>query len=215
VVEPLAAYRTRVAEEIADGQQELEQAARFLGAADTMRAEQQQLRQRLEEARKRLLPGDSGTLGAAALQERANAIATAKGITVQSTQVMREELIEPFRKVAVRLTLSGELKPFAELVSGLEYGPQQLTIPFVEVSRRGAVAGAKGPRTLSATVEVSGYLLAAAEPKPAPEAATPEAAGPEHASPEAAAPGAASPEGAPAPSAPPPAAAPPAVAEKS
>jgi len=85
--------------------------------------------------------------------------------------VMKEEPIEPFRKIALRLTLSGELKPFAELLSGLEYGPQQLTIPFVELSRRGAVAGAKGPRTLQATIEVSGYLqgeqAAKAEPEPA------------------------------------------------
>src|SRR5205814_1697654 len=66
--------------------------------------------------------------------------------------------------------LSGELKPFAELLSGLEYGPQQLTIPFVELTRRGAVAGAKGPRTLQGTIEVSGYLqgeqAAKAEPEP-------------------------------------------------
>src|SRR5205823_2542049 len=70
-----------------------------------------------------------------------------------------------------QLEHSGELKPFAELVSGLEYGPQQLSIPFVELSRRGAVAGAKGPRTLQATVEVSGYLqgeqAAKVEPEPA------------------------------------------------
>jgi len=84
---------------------------------------------------------------------------------------MKEEPVEPFHKIAIRLTLSGELKPFAELLSGFEYGPQQLSIPFVELSRRGAVAGAKGPRTLQATVEVSGYLqgqqAAKAEAEPA------------------------------------------------
>jgi len=69
--------------------------------------------------------------------------------------------------VAIRLTLSGELRPFAEFLAGLEYGPQQLAIPFLEVSRRGAVAGAKGPRTLSATVEVGGYLVAEEAKKPA------------------------------------------------
>jgi len=41
---------------------------------------------------------------------------------VQSTQVMKEEPVEPFHKIAIRLTLSGELKPFAELLSGFEYG---------------------------------------------------------------------------------------------
>jgi len=155
---PLRDYRQRVAEEIADGQDQLARASRSLGAADSLRAERESLQKRLVQARTRLLPGRGGTLGAAALQERANSIASEKGITVQSTQVMKEEAVDPYRKVAVRLTLSGELKPFAELVSGLEYG-QQLAIPFVEINRRGAAPGAKGPRTLSATLEVSGFVL--------------------------------------------------------
>ncbi len=155
---PLREYRQRVAEEIADGQEQLARASRSLGAADSLRAERESLKKRLVQARGRLLPGRGGTLGAAALQERANSLAAEKGITVQSTQVMKEEAVDPYRKVAVRLTLSGELKPFAELVSGLEYG-QQLAIPFVEVNRRGAVPGAKGPRTLSATLEVTGFVL--------------------------------------------------------
>ena len=169
-VQPLIHYRQRVKTEIEEGQDQLEHAARFLAAADALRAERDELRQRLAQAKERLLPGSSATLGAAALQERANSLAAEKGITVQSTQVMKEEPVEPFHKIAIRLVLSGELKPFAELLSGLEYGPQQLTIPFVELSRRGAVAGAKGPRTLQATMEVSGYLqgeqAAKAEPEP-------------------------------------------------
>ena len=178
VVEPLVHYRRRVAEEIAEGQEQLERGARFLAAADTLRAERDDLGRRLDQAQARLLPAGSGTLGAAALQERANAIAAEKGIAVQSTQVMKEEAADPFRKVAIRLTLSGELKPFSEFIAGLEYGPQQLTIPFVEVSRRGAVPGVKGPRTLAATVEVSGYLRGEQAPKAAegePAEAEPEA----------------------------------------
>jgi Tfp pilus assembly protein PilO len=173
VVEPLRDYRRAVAEEIEAGHEQLERAARFVAAADAITAERDDLQKRLAQAKQRLLPGGSGTLGAAALQERANALAAEKGITVQSTQVMREEATDPFRKVTVRLMLSGELKPFAEFVSGLEYGPQQLTLPFVEVSRRGAAAGAKGPRTLTATVEVSGYI-AAGEAAKAAEGEAPE-----------------------------------------
>jgi type II secretory pathway component PulM len=165
VVEPLRAYRRGVAEEIGEGQDQLERSMRFLGALDALRAERDEARAKLEHAKQRLLPGNSGTLGAAALQERANTLASEKGITVQSTQVMKEEVAEPFRKVAVRLTLSGELRPFADFIAGLEYGQQQLFLPFVEVNRRGAVAGAKGPRTLAATVEVSGYLVGVEKPE--------------------------------------------------
>jgi type II secretory pathway component PulM len=173
IVDPIVDYRRRVAEEISQGQEQLERAARFIGAVETLRAERAELRQHLTQAKTRLLPGSSGTLGAAALQERANSLASEKGIAIQSTQVMKEE---PFRKVSVRLTLMGELRQFADFVAGFEYGPQQLTIPFVEVNRRGAVPGVKGPRTLSATVEVSGYLLAEAKAK-APEAEAAEGEG--------------------------------------
>jgi len=171
VIDPLRAHRRGVAEEIAEGQDQLERAARFLGALDSLRTERNEVRGRLDQAKQRLLPGNSGTLGAAALQERVNTLASEKGISVQSTQVLKEEMAEPFRKVGVRLVLSGEIRPFADFLAGLEYGQQQLFLPFVEVNRRGAVAGAKGPRTLSATVEVSGYLLSIAEPeeKAAPE----------------------------------------------
>ncbi len=92
-----------------------------------------------------------------ALQEKTNTIAAEKGVTVQSTQVMKEEVVEPFRKVAVRLTLSSELKPLAELLAAIEYG-QQLSVPFIEISRRGAVPGQKGPRTLQVSMEVDGFV---------------------------------------------------------
>jgi Tfp pilus assembly protein PilO len=157
VIEPILDYRKGVEQEIVDGQEELERSMRFLSAKDTLKAERDDLKKRLAQAKARLLPGGTATLGAAALQERANALAAEKGITVQSTQVMKEEALDPYRKVAVRLTLSGELKPLADFVSALEFG-QQLVVPFIEVSRRGAVVGAKGPRTLSITVEVNGFV---------------------------------------------------------
>jgi Tfp pilus assembly protein PilO len=158
VIEPVRNYRRRLAEDIAEGQEQLERSARFVGALDTLRAERVELRKRFEQAKTRLLPGGSGTLGAAALQERANSIAAEKGITVQSVQVMKEEVVQPFHRVAVRLTLQGDVKALADFAAAVEY-QQQLIIPFVEMSRRGAVAGAKGPRTIQATVEVAGYVL--------------------------------------------------------
>jgi len=184
VVAPIIDYRKAVAVEIAEGQERLEQAERFVGALDGLRAERDELKQRLDQARSRLLPGATGAIGAAALQERVNTVAGQRGITVQSTQVMREEEAPPFRKVAVRLTLSGELKQFAGFLSELEYGPQALRVPFMEISRRGAAVAGK-PRSLSVSLEVSGYLLARAEPEVPPAAEAAPAEGGEAASPEA------------------------------
>ena len=171
LVVPIIEYRRAVAEEIAEGQDRLEQADRFVGALDSLRAERDELKQKFEQARTRLLPGTTGAIGAAALQERVNTVAGTRGVTVQSTQVMREEEVPPFRKVSVRLTLSSEVKQFAGFLSDLEYGPQALRVPFMEISRRGAAVAGKGPRSLSVNIEVSGYHLARAEPEPAAEPA--------------------------------------------
>jgi Tfp pilus assembly protein PilO len=173
VVVPIIEYRRSVAEEIAEGQDRLEQAERFVGALDSLRAERDDLKQKLDQAHTRLLPGTTGAIGAAALQERVNTVAGTRGVTVQSTQVMREEEVPPFRKVSVRLTLSSEVKQFAGFLSDLEYGPQALRVPFMEISRRGAAVAGKGPRSLSVNIEVSGYHMARAEPEPAPESAPP------------------------------------------
>ncbi len=75
VVEPLRAYRRQTEEAIASGHEQLENDMRFLAAADALRAERLELSKRLAQAKKQLLPGDSGTLGAAALQERTSALA--------------------------------------------------------------------------------------------------------------------------------------------
>jgi hypothetical protein len=171
LVEPVLGYRQALADEIVEKQEQLERGARFVAARDSLVAERDDLKKRLEREKAKLLPGDSGTLAAAALQERVTTVATQKGITVQSTQVMREEQVDPFRKVAVRLTVSGEVKPLAELLQELEYAPhQQLTIPFLEANRRGVIAGAKGPRTIAATIEVAGFVLAKGQAEPAASA---------------------------------------------
>ena len=157
VVEPILDYRKDVLAQIDSDHAKLEKSTKLVATKDSLKAERDDLKKRLAQAKTRLLPGGTVTLGAAALQERTNSLAQEKGISVQSTQVMKEAEADPFKKVSVRLTLSGELNPLAEFVSGVEYA-QQLAIPFIEISRRGAVAGAKGPRTLSVTVEVSGFV---------------------------------------------------------
>src|SRR6185503_19832484 len=58
VVDTLRAYRRQVAEEIAEGHEHLERAARFVGAIDSLRSERDDLRKRLDAAKGRLLTGD-------------------------------------------------------------------------------------------------------------------------------------------------------------
>jgi type II secretory pathway component PulM len=157
VVVPLGDRRAQVAQDIEKGLTRIDHAQRLVSSLQTLEAKRADLRARLKVARRRLLPGDSDTLGAAALQERANALATEHGVTVRTTQVLRSEAADPYRKVSVRLTLSGPLRGLAAMLAGLEYD-HELVIPFLELSRRGGVARSTGPTNISATLEVAGFV---------------------------------------------------------
>jgi hypothetical protein len=43
------------------------------------------------------------------------------------------------------------------MLAGLEYA-DRFTVPFMELSRRGAMVNVNAPRTITATVEVSGFV---------------------------------------------------------
>ncbi|HWP66850.1 MAG TPA: type II secretion system protein GspM [Candidatus Limnocylindria bacterium] len=156
-IEMIRDYHRDIVEETADTQAQVERALKTLRSLDGLRRERDELKQRLKVARAKLLPGGSGTLGAATLEERATELARSKGVEVRTKQVMREEEVGPFRRVAVRFTLAGDIGAIAAMLAGLEY-ENHFTIPFMELSRRGALVAANAPRTLTATIEVAGYV---------------------------------------------------------
>ena len=63
----------------------------------------------------------------------------------------------PFRRVAVRFTLAGDVGAIAGLLAGLEY-ENHFTVPFMELNRRGALGAPNAPRTINATIEVAGFV---------------------------------------------------------
>jgi hypothetical protein len=189
-IETIRNHRASVLEEIGDAQAQVQRSEKTLRGLEALRRERDDLKQRLKVARQNLLPGGSGTLGAAALEARASDLAREKGVEIRTKQVMREEPAEPFRRVSVRLTLAGEIGPLAGMLSGLEY-EDHFTVPFMELSRRGAMVNVNAPRTITATLEVSGFVSSggadaevvdedfvgppwpAPEAEPAPDAAAP------------------------------------------
>jgi hypothetical protein len=157
VVEPILDYRKDVAAQIDSDSREAREVERSSSRRRTRsRPSATTLKKRLAQAKTRLSARGHRHARRRALQERTNSLAQEKGISVQSTQVMKEDEADPFKKVSVRLTLSGELNRSPSSSRGRVRAAAR--DPFIEISRRGAVAGAKGPRTLSVTVEVSGFV---------------------------------------------------------
>jgi len=181
-------FRATLKDDVRMSSQRLATARRLAQRAPATQKEFESLKARYQATVAELVPGDTPTLAAAALQERVSALASEKKVSVQTTQVLKDEALGPFRQVSLRVTASGELHDLADFLTALEYGPLRVTIPFIELSRRGAMVRKGGVgRTVSATIQVAGVVqgtakLAAVQPPAAKggdaaaEGATPAAA---------------------------------------
>ncbi|MBM4246912.1 MAG: hypothetical protein FJ148_24490 [Deltaproteobacteria bacterium] len=157
-------FRAEVKEDVRLTAQRLATAKRLAQRAPQTKKEFDALQARYQATVAELVPGDTPTLAAAALQERVSALASEKKVSVQTTQVLKDEALGPFRQVSLRVTASGELHDLADFLTALEFGPLRVTIPFIELSRRGAMVRKQGVgRTVSATIQVSGVVQGTAE----------------------------------------------------
>lgn len=176
------AYRRELKRDIQVTALRLAKARRLLARADEVHAEVEKLRARYRAAVARLIPGDTPTLAAAALQDRISSLAAENNVRLQTTQVLKDEAVGPFRQVSLRITASGELRDLAALLAALEFGPLDVRVSFIELTRRGASLRRRlrsrpgvQTRTVSATLQVAGFVRGSAEP-PTTEAARPGAA---------------------------------------
>lgn len=158
----LSEYRSGVKEDIQLTADRLANARRTVLRGPEAEKQLAALRQRYDEAVRHLVPGDTPTLAAAALQERVSSLAAEKGVSLQTTQVMRDEAMGPFRKVALRITASGDLRQLADFLSQLEFGDLRVSVPFIELSRRGAARRDNLQRAVSATIEINGIVQGSA-----------------------------------------------------
>jgi hypothetical protein len=161
IISPFLAYRERLRDEIALHHEKLDNARAYLARATEVDGQHKLLRARMQEIRTQLIPGDKEkeSLAAAALQDTLHKLASDKGVTIQSTQVMpRDETLSGFRRIAVRMTVTSTVAEMAGFLAGIEYGPQRLAIPFLEISKRGAVLRGQTGRALAGTLEVTAFL---------------------------------------------------------
>jgi hypothetical protein len=160
-------YRTGIQDQIDANRDRAEQLQEYIARAEEVERERNMLAKRLEGLRSRFVPGDTGTLAAAHLQDHVTTVASDTGVNVQSAQVMREEKIGSYRQVTVRLTLRATIKALSGFLETLEYGTMQLSVPFLQIDRRGGAtrrrskaqsrAQEQKERVLSATLEVRGF----------------------------------------------------------
>ena len=118
-----------------------------------------------------LVPGDTSTLAAAALQDHVSDLARENLVRIQSTQVLKEEPRGVFTAVVLRVTAQAGIGNLAKFLGTLEAGMPRISVGSAEVSRRnrsnrrraGKKAKAtKEARVMSATFQISAIVQVSA-----------------------------------------------------
>lgn len=160
IVEPYRSYTAGLEEEIEQEVQRVAKMQRQHERSEPVDARLTRLRAHFQDTWTNLIPGDTPALAAAELQERVRTLASQSGLDLVTTQVMREETVGPFRKVAVQVTMRGELPAVAAFLGKVEYGDWRLTVSTLEVRSTYNVRLPRGTgqSPLTITLEVSGVM---------------------------------------------------------
>jgi len=161
IIESYLAYTAHLEEEIEQNSQLVARMQRHRDRRERIATQVNLLQQRFQETKQRLIPGGTPALAAAHLQERIQTLARESGLELVTTQVMRDEALGEFRKIAVQVTLRGELPAVADFMAGVEYGEWLLAVTTLEVrsTYNARVRPREGPRhPLTITLEVGGIM---------------------------------------------------------
>ncbi|MFQ5477073.1 MAG: type II secretion system protein GspM [Candidatus Binatia bacterium] len=138
---------------------------RILGRSQAAEKRSKSIQERYRAAQQRLIPGITPTEVGAELQGRLSEMASEAGLNVLSSQILREEEVDDFRRIGVRLTLSGSLDGVARLLSSIETGNVDLAVTLLEINRKLGASRRPVPTRPGSTASKIAALTATMEVK--------------------------------------------------
>lgn len=147
--------------------QKIKNYQKVVATGESIEGRTAKLRERYGAAQGRLIRGDTPTQVGAELQGRLSSMSGDAGLNVLSSQILREESYEGFRRVGVRLTLSGTLEGVTQLLSSIETGQSDLAVTLLEINRKLGAARRPSSRAntspaatspLTATMEIKTFM---------------------------------------------------------
>jgi hypothetical protein len=143
--------------------QKIENYQKILSRSDAAERTEGELKRRYAAAQARLLAGTTPTQVGAELQGALSSMAGVAGLNVLSSQILKEEEDRGFRRVGVRLTLSGDLEGVVDMLSAIETGKSDIQVTQLEINRKLGASRRPTPSrpTTSSRSSVSNQALTA------------------------------------------------------
>lgn len=163
-VAPVTARYEAYERSIAQSQELLARHLRIAAARDELESQLQELR-RAHAASGRFLDGGSIELVAAEVQNKVKTLIDAHGASLKSMQALAPEEVGGFRKVTVRVNLTGDTQALQKIFYAVETANPYLFLDNVDVRSRRPLARrgqAASESDLQIRFDVSGYMRSAA-----------------------------------------------------
>lgn len=166
VVAPYLVYTAQLEERIERDVQRLAKMQRQRDRAAEVQQRMRTLEKQFAAAYDQLVPGETPTLAAARLQERVQTFADRSGLTLVTTQVMREKSLGSLRKTRVQMTFRGDTPAVADFLARVEYEDWLLSVSRLDIAtsrrrRRRRRPSVRPPLTI--TLEVEGIMRESAQ----------------------------------------------------
>jgi Tfp pilus assembly protein PilO len=114
------------------------------------------------QVRKVTLDGSSDAIASANLESRIEALATSVGATIGSTEALPAETRGPYRRIGLRVILSGTYKTVVKLIAALEETNPPLVVADLQLHgvlrfQRPGLPGLPGPQGIDGTLDIYGF----------------------------------------------------------
>jgi hypothetical protein len=122
-----------------------------------------ELRQALDALRARAdidrltLSGTSDALAAAGLQATLAELVSASGSKIASTEIVPAQPSHEFRRIGVRISLSGDLTVLTKVLSGIDAARPPLFVDHLELQSNAATVTGGGVPVLTIAMDVHGF----------------------------------------------------------
>jgi general secretion pathway protein M len=117
--------------------------------------------QKLASTRKITVEGSSDAIASANLQNRIEELAASAGVTISRSEAVSAEIRSPYRRIGLRVAISGEYEEILKLLGAIETAAPPLIVANLHIqgmSRRvNPTAASQIPTRLDAGFEVYGF----------------------------------------------------------
>ncbi len=158
---PLVEAGKRMEEEILMKRKIILKYAQFLQNRKAVEEDLQRARNQYEEIQKRLLPGETPQLGAAALQEIVKKLADKNGINIRSFKIVEPKELAPYRKVSVQIEINpvNHMLSLGQFFFDIEHHEKMLMISEMNL----LVFNIRMPNNIQGNLVVSGVMAGVKE----------------------------------------------------